>query len=199
MSDPSDDELWARAGAGDVEAFGILFDRHSTTVYNYCFRRIGDWALAEDLTSVVFLETWRRRDTPLPAGKVLPWLYGVATNVVRNARRSLRRYDSALRRLPARDADADFVEDAADRLDAERDMRAALRHLAGLPRREQDVFVLCTWQGLGYEDAALALGIPVGTVRSRLSRARTRLRELQSASGHEEGGMNLLHDSVSRE
>ncbi|MGH3059351.1 MAG: RNA polymerase sigma factor [Gaiellaceae bacterium] len=198
MSDPSDDELWARAGAGDVEAFGILFDRHSTTVYNYCFRRIGDWALAEDLTSIVFLETWRRRDS-LPDGKTLPWLYGVATNVVRNARRSLRRYDSALRRLPARGAETDFAEDAAGRLDAERDMRVALGLLASLPRREQDIFVLCTWQGLSYEDAALALGIPVGTVRSRLSRARARLRELSSTGGHEEDGINILRNPVSRE
>lgn len=78
-------------------------------------------------------------------------------------------------------------------------MRAALGLPASLPRREQDIFVLCTWQGLSYEDAALALGIPVGTVRSRLSRARARLRELSAAGGHEEDGINLLRNPVSRE
>jgi RNA polymerase sigma factor (sigma-70 family) len=59
--------------------------------------------------------------------------------------------------------------------------------LRTLPQREQDVFVLCAGMELSYEDAAMALDLPVGTVRSRLSRARTRLRELDSGSGHEQG------------
>jgi RNA polymerase sigma-70 factor (ECF subfamily) len=64
-------------------------------------------------------------------------------------------------------------------------MRAALRALASLPRREQEVVALCGWAGLSYEEAALALDLPVGTVRSRLSRARARVRELVIDTGHE--------------
>jgi DNA-directed RNA polymerase specialized sigma24 family protein len=77
--------LWARSRLGDTDAFGLLFERHARAIYNYCFRRTGDWAVAEDLLSVVFLEAWRRRNKDLPEGKVLPWLFGIATNVVRNS------------------------------------------------------------------------------------------------------------------
>ena len=65
-------------------------------------------------------------------------------------------------------------------------MQDVLALIGRLPRREQEVFALCGWSELSYEDAALALGVPVGTVRSRLSRARARLRELEPAFGHEE-------------
>jgi DNA-directed RNA polymerase specialized sigma24 family protein len=75
--------------AGDADAFGLLFDRHAKAIYNYCFRRIGSRATAQDLLSMVFLEAWRRRDKELPPDKVLPWLYGIATNVVRHQRRSV--------------------------------------------------------------------------------------------------------------
>ncbi len=84
--EPSDAALWLRSRDGDADAFGLLFERHATAIYNFCFRRIGDWAAAEDLLSIVFLEAWRRRDKELPPDKVLPWLYGIATNVVRNRR-----------------------------------------------------------------------------------------------------------------
>ncbi len=97
--EPEDSILWARSRAGDADAFGLLFERHAKAIYNYCFRRTGDWALAEDLLSVVFLEAWRRRRKELEPGKVLPWLYGIATNVVRNQRRSQRRFAGALRRF----------------------------------------------------------------------------------------------------
>jgi RNA polymerase sigma factor (sigma-70 family) len=184
--EPSDASLWARSRAGDADAFGLLFERHARAIYNYCFRRIGKRATAQDLLSIVFLEAWRRRDKELPADKVLPWLYGIATNVVRHQRRSERRFAAALNRLPKAGADPDFADDSAEFLDLERQAQKALGLLQALPRREQDVFVLCVGMELSYEDAALALDLPVGTVRSRLSRARARLRELDSASGHEQ-------------
>jgi RNA polymerase sigma-70 factor (ECF subfamily) len=114
----------------------------------------------------------------------LPWLLGVATNVLRNRRRSQRRHRAALGRLPREHAH-DFADEANGRLDDERQMQTVLRAVAELPRREQDVLALCAWAGLSYEEAAVALGVPVGTVRSRLSRARARIRELSSAHGHE--------------
>lgn len=185
MGQATDAELWQRALDGEPYAFGTLFERHARSVYNYLFRRTADWSLAEDLTSVVFLEAWRRRgDVCLQGESALPWLFGVATNVLRNRRRSQRRHRAALARIPHEHA-YNFADEANARLDDERRMRAVLRAIATLPKREQDVFALCAWEELSYEDAAVALGIPVGTVRSRLSRARARIRELSSANGHE--------------
>jgi|SRR5579859_3059012 len=197
--DPSDGRLWARSRAGDSGAFGLLFERHAKAIYNYCFRRVGDWAAAEDLVSIVFLEAWRRRDKALPDDKVLPWLYGIATNVLRNRRRSERRFAAALRRMPPTEADADFAERSDERLDDQRRMRRVLDLLAELPRREQDVLALCSWMELSYEEAAFALNIPVGTVRSRLSRARIHLRELYAGYGHEEVCTNVRRSTRSRE
>ncbi len=189
----SDASLWARARAGDADAFGLLFERHAKAIYNFLFRSTADWAAADDLLSIVFLEAWRRRDQELEEGTVLPWLYGVAANVLRNRRRSERRFAAALRRLPKPESEPDFSAAAEERVDDERRMRRALGLLHALPEREQEVFVLCAWMELSYEDAALALGLPIGTVRSRLSRARARLRELEPAGGHVEGG-DLLPD-----
>jgi RNA polymerase sigma factor (sigma-70 family) len=182
-----DSVLWLRSRDGDADAFGLLFERHARVIYNFCFRRVGDWAVAEDLLSIVFLEAWRRRDKELPPGKVLPWLYGIATNVVRNRRRSERRFAVAMRRMPRPESEQAFDELADERLDDAHQMRQALTLVERLPKHEQDVFVLCAWSGLSYEDAALALDIPIGTVRSRLSRARARIGELDSGFGHEEG------------
>jgi RNA polymerase sigma-70 factor (ECF subfamily) len=181
---PSDSELWTRARGEDRQAFADLFERHAQAIYNYCFRRVGNWASAEDLTSVVFLEAWRRRSVELPEGMVLPWLYGVATNIVRNADRSRRRYEQALARMPAPEPTPDFSGAADGRLDDEQQMVAILALLGELRSDEQDVFALCAWSGLGYEEASVALSVPVGTVRSRLSRARAHLRELGGDFGH---------------
>lgn len=184
--EPSDDDLWARSRAGDAEAFGELFERRGRLIYNYCFRRVGDRATAQDLLSIVFLEAWRRRDKALPSDKVLPWLYGIATNVLRHQRRSERRYTAALSRLQASEPEPDFASATDEHLDLERQAQQALVLLRKLPRREQEILVLCGGMDLSYEDAAEALGLPVGTVRSRLSRARARLRELDLGSGHKQ-------------
>jgi RNA polymerase sigma factor (sigma-70 family) len=191
-----DSVLWSRVRTGDRDAFGLLFERHARTIYNYCFRRVGSWDAAEDLVSIVFLEAWRRRDKSLPAGKELPWLLGIATNVVRNRRRAERRYAAALRRVPAPEPEPSFAEDSDDRLADEAWMQRALQLLSRLPRREQEVFALCAWSELSYEDAAVALHIPVGTVRSRLSRARARLRELDPGFGHDETRMQISEEAI---
>jgi RNA polymerase sigma-70 factor (ECF subfamily) len=196
LQPPTDTALWHRARDGDEEAFGTLFDRHSRTVYNFCFRRTADWSAAEDLTSVVFLETWkRRRKVRMESGSLLPWLYGVATNLLNNHRRSLRRHRDALARIPVLPSSPDDAEEISARLDAERQMRQVLASIKALPRRDREVLALCVWEGLGYTEAAAALGIPVGTVRSRLARARARLRddtapavtEPRHSRGHEKG------------
>jgi RNA polymerase sigma factor (sigma-70 family) len=189
----SDRELWARGAAGDAEAFGVLFERHGDAISGYLFRRAADWALAEELTSVVFLEAWRHRAVTLERESALPWLYGTATNVLRNQRRSLRRHRAALARLPRPRSEPDFAEEASERASDASTLRQLLPVLERLPGRYREVFSLCVLAELSYEEAAAALGIPVGTVRSRLSRARARMAELAAASGHELGESLQTH------
>ncbi|MFD1495334.1 RNA polymerase sigma factor [Streptosporangium lutulentum] len=167
-----------------------MFDRHARSVYNHCFRRTANWSAAEDLTSVVFLEAWRRRrQVRISSDSLLPWLLGVANNALRNRSRSLRRHQAAIGRLPPLTSVIDPAEEVAGRIDDEQRMREILAVVNRLPRADQEVLTLCVWSGLSYEDAAVALNIPVGTVRSRLSRARARMKKLSGAeleprSGH---------------
>lgn len=188
MDQASDAELWRAAASGSDAAFGALFERHASAVYNYCFRRRGDWAEAEDLTSAVFLEAWRRRDeVVLTTDSIRPWLFGVATNLLRNDIRSRRRRDAALARFAVVGEQAPIVmaDEVADRLDDQRRMKALLRQLEGLPIEQQEVIALVLWCGLSYADAAVALGVREGTVKSRLSRARSALREPLELGGHD--------------
>ena len=196
----TDVELWRRAVGGRPDAFGDLFERHARAIYNYCFRRTADWAVAEDVMSTTFLHAWRRRsEVRFDQDSVLPWLYGIAANLVRNQRRRVDRDRSLAERASGVEPGqlADPAEDVAGRLDAERRMGEVLERLGSLSRDDQDVFSLCVWQGLSYEETALALGIPVGTVRSRLSRARERLRRaLDPPDGVANGGNPSLERAI---
>jgi RNA polymerase sigma-70 factor (ECF subfamily) len=194
----SERSLWLRVRGGDGDAFGLLFERHATGIYNYCFRRVGDWAVAEDLLSIVFLEAWRRRDKELDPDKVVAWLYGIATNVVRNRRRAERRYAAALQRVTAARPEPLVTELSDERLADERQMKHVLALVSALPRREQDVLALSVWAGLSYEETAAALAIPVGTVRSRLSRARRRLRHLEPAGPQPPSQRAAVEEAVGR-
>jgi RNA polymerase sigma-70 factor (ECF subfamily) len=160
----------------DPDALAALFDRHADRLYNHCFRATADWAEAEDAVSAVFLEVWRHRHrVQLHDGSALPWLYGVATNVCRNLTRSRRRRTRALAALPQPAAEPDHAERVTDRLGSTARMQEVLAAVRALPAREREVLALVAWAGLTYEQAAAALEVPVGTVRSRLSRARARL------------------------
>jgi RNA polymerase sigma-70 factor (ECF subfamily) len=178
----SDQELWSQAAnelAG--EAFGELFERHADRVYAHCFTRTGSWSMAEDLVSAVFLQAWRRRgDVRFSGDSALPWLLGVANNATRNAQRTLRRYRLLLAKLPPAGEEADIAPDAEDRVDQERLAQRVLRAMGRLRQSEREVIALCDWAGLSYAEAAVAMGVPEGTVRSRLSRAREHLRALAS-------------------
>jgi RNA polymerase sigma-70 factor (ECF subfamily) len=171
---PDDVELWRRVQADDPDAFGVLFARHGERLHAYALRRTADPAQAEDVTAMVFLEAWRRRaDIELTRPSALPWLYGIAANVLRHGHRSRRRHAAALERLaqlPARSPS--LVEVQAE---AAEEARRVLEEVQRLPARERDVLVLSVWEGLSHADTAEALGTTVGTVKSRLSRARSRL------------------------
>lgn len=173
----SDRELWTRAVNGDRDAFGRIFDRHAKTVYNHLFRRTADWAEAEDLTSAVFLHAWRRRsEVALDRDSALPWLLGIAERLLSNTRRRLRRAEALLRRLVSHDESVgDHADRVAGEVDDARRMSQLHRALARLPRHEREVVELCMWSGLDQQAAATALGVAVGTVKSRLHRARRRL------------------------
>lgn len=185
----SDDTLWHASAKGDTRAFGALYERHARDIYNYLFRRLGDWSEAEDLTALVFLEAFRKRDTVvLVDGKLLPWLFGVATNVLRNRRRAQWRNRRLLARLD-KERGNDSVPDLQRRTEAAEQMRSVLKQVATLPRPQQDVIALCVWSGLSYEEAATALQVPVGTVRSRLARARASLGEFNNPGAHDQVAM----------
>ncbi|SEB86106.1 RNA polymerase sigma factor [Streptomyces sp. PAN_FS17] len=191
--------LRARIRAGDAQAFAWLFRTHAQAVHGHAARWLGDPNAAEDVVSLTFLEAWRLRERLLsdseftaqagvegePDDGLRAWLFGISANVLRNTRRAARRHRAALDRLPDRRTDAGAVPDFADALvgrmeDAER-LRAARAALRKLRPREREVFALCVWSQLSYADAATALQVPVSTVRSRLSRARQRLRRLAEA------------------
>lgn len=173
----SDDELWRRCTLGDEAALTTLYRRHVQAIYRHAFRATGDCTRSEDVVSITFAEVWRLRTRSVEAGSVLPWLYGVATNVLRNEQRTTRRYQRLLSHVHARGHDRSDNEspDIAARLDDQRRARSLLAQVRDLPERERELIALCWWTGLTHEQAAAALEIPLGTVKSRLARARARL------------------------
>ena len=176
MTRAGDGELWRRAREGEPECFGVLFDRHGEAVRAFCARRTGSLDAADDLVSIVFLEAWRRRgQIELIDGNALPWLYGIARRTIHHRWRTALRHRRALDRLPPAPAAPDHADEVAGRLDDERHLARLRSAFQRLSAPDRDVLVLCVWQGLTYQEAAVALGVPVGTVRSRLSRARSRL------------------------
>jgi RNA polymerase sigma-70 factor (ECF subfamily) len=177
--------LRVRVHAGDPAAFSQLFTDHVRSVYNHAFRLTGNWSVAEDVVSLTFLEAWRLRgrlDVSADAGSLRPWLLGIATNVARNVRRAARRHDGAVARLPGADAVPDFADEVAGRVDDRERLELAMTALAALRTAEREVVALCVWSGLDYAEAAEALGVPVGTIRSRLSRARGKLTRIVAAA-----------------
>ncbi|MFG3054956.1 RNA polymerase sigma factor [Kitasatospora sp. NPDC048239] len=169
-----------RLRSGDQWAFGELFDEAAGDLYRYAVRVSGDWSVAEDIVQLTFLEAWRLRGKlrEEDEGPVRPWLFGIAANVLRNTARAARRHRAAMARMPERDVVPDFADELVGRLDDSAQLAAARRALGRLRKADRDVFGLCVWAGLDYASAAEALGVPIGTVRSRLSRARTKLRAL---------------------
>ncbi|WP_285707628.1 RNA polymerase sigma factor [Microtetraspora sp. NBRC 16547] len=160
----------------DPEAFAALFDRYSSMLYRYVSRRLGP-EVAEDLVGETFLIAFARRDRydgAYPDAR--PWLFGIVTKLVSRHRRAESARYRALLRTPAEDV----VDSPDDRVAAGVTARSArpmlARALAALPARDRDVLLLIAWGDLSYEEVARALDIPVGTVRSRLNRARKKVR-----------------------
>lgn len=166
----------SNGSTSDAAIFDQLFRRHGGELYAYCLHRTRDATRAQDLHATIFLEAWRRREEvdliSLPA---LPWLYGVAANLLRNEWRAARRRREAICRIadaaPGPAAAAGVVEQV-ERVEL---IDALVRAMRGLPAAQRTVLVLCVLEDRSYEAVARALEIPVGTVRSRLARARAQL------------------------
>lgn len=148
--------------------FAAVYERHLASVAAYLTRRVGG-ELAEDLTAEVFVRAFRARGSYRPVHETArPWLFGIAANLVADHRRAERRRLKLIERLAA-------VAPRGPGTDTPGLSAELARSLLRLPAADRDALLLVAWGELSYEETATALGIPVGTVRSRIARARSRL------------------------
>ncbi|MFD0689721.1 RNA polymerase sigma factor [Actinomadura fibrosa] len=170
----SGDAELIRRSLAEPEAFTALYDRHAPAIHRYVARRLGADA-ADDLMAETFLIAFRkRRRYDLARDDARPWLYGIVTRLVARHRKAETARYLLLERLGGETA-ADPV-DSESRVTAQALRGPLARALADLPRVYREPLLLVAWADLSYEEVAAALDVPVGTVRSRLSRGRARLR-----------------------
>jgi RNA polymerase sigma-70 factor (ECF subfamily) len=173
----TDSEIFRRSWDTPA-AFGELYDRHAPTIHRYAARRIGA-SVADDIMSETFLVAFERRaDFDLERDDARPWLYGIATTLLKKHSRLEARAWKGLVAAGAAEIGHDAIEALGSRVDAEIAMRRLASALKRMPARDRDTLLLHAWADLDYEGIALALAVPVGTVRSRLNRARRTLRAL---------------------
>ena len=186
MTQPSRGQAEAAADADDAaviqlsrhepEYFTELFRRHAPYIQRYVVRRLGQDA-ADDIVAETFLLAFRQRDSYDQARPdARPWLYGIATNLIGQHRRAEIRLYRALARTGADPVTESFTDRIDDRVSASTASRRLAAALARLSAELRDTLLLVAWGDLSYEETATALGVPVGTVRSRISRARSALR-----------------------
>ena len=166
------------------ELFEAVFDRHHRVIWAYLARRAGR-ERADELAGDVFVTAFARRTTFDPElGSVRAWLYGIASNLLRTRLRSEARAGRAFARAATEQARVVTPIDEADDAFASRSrLDRAVAALADLGQVDREVLTLFAWERLSYEEIAAVLDVEVGTVRSRLSRARSRLRELVAGTG----------------
>jgi RNA polymerase sigma factor (sigma-70 family) len=160
----------------DPERFAVIFDRHAGEIHRYAARRLGQQAAA-DVVSDVFLAAFRNRRRYQPGrNDARPWLYGIATKVISQQLRADGRRAHLLAAVAAAPPDEFAADDIGDRIAAQRLHQVLLDVLARLSPADRELVLLVAWAELSYEQAAQALQIPVGTVRSRLHRVRAKIR-----------------------
>lgn len=163
------------------ERFAALFDRHASEIHRYIRRRLGEQS-ADDLVAETFLTAFRKRlQYSSERRDARPWLYGIATNLVGLHRRSEARKYRALARHgvdPITDGagSGNHADDVTAHVTAQSTRREIAQALQRLSQGDRDVLLLFGWEELSYEEISTALNIPVGTVRSRLNRARRKVR-----------------------
>lgn len=179
----TDSEIIQRS-LGQPRAFAELFDRHARTVGGYAARRLGPDA-GEDILSETFLVAFaRRKSFDTSWDSALPWLYGIASRLIRKHRaKEARHYRSSVESAQREEhISHGDLETTIARLDAEISTRELAPRIAALSAKERDTLLLYAWGDLTYEEVAIALGVPVGTVRSRMNRVRTRLDPARGGS-----------------
>jgi RNA polymerase sigma factor (sigma-70 family) len=185
-SEDEDDAEIIQRSLREPERFAALFHRHAVEIRRYVARRLGP-DVADDITAETFLVAFRQReryDIRRPSAR--PWLYGIATNLVGGHRRAETRLYRRMVRTGVDPVAEPFAELVEDRVSAQAARLGLAAALAGLPKSQRDVVLLIAWADLSYEDVATALDVPIGTVRSRMSRARAKLRRSLKAAGIEE-------------
>jgi RNA polymerase sigma-70 factor (ECF subfamily) len=181
MSSPSDAEVIGRSLA-EPETFGLIYDRHAATLLRFLGRRAGA-RVAEGLVGELFRIAFERRKTfDASRASALPWLYGIGGNLLLKHRRAEARWLRASARM-AGGRDAADRRASAAALDARLLFPRVADAIEALPDDEREALLLFAWEELSYQAVAEALEAPIGTVRSRLNRARARLRELLESTG----------------
>jgi RNA polymerase sigma-70 factor (ECF subfamily) len=178
-TEPTDLELLERMGSGDREALALIFRRHNGTVYRFSRQMLGSREAAEDVTQDVFVALTKSAGRFNPAvASLSTYLYGIARNLVlQRYKRSRARIEVNIDAIGEEDGALAVSNDPADQLSRAQAARQLRMAILRLPVHYREVVVLCELNGLSYEDAAAIAGCPVGTVRSRLSRARQILIE----------------------
>lgn len=193
----TDSEIFAAARESPA-AFAQLYDRHAPAVFRYVARRL-DRHAAEDIASETFLVAFEKRDSfDLTFDRALPWLLGIATNLIhKRTRLEARAWRGMLASYEAGAVSVDQFEQLGARIDAERLAGVAIHAVRRMNVGDRDVLLLYAWGDLTYEEISIALRIPVGTVRSRLHRARKSLRAAlnreSTPSKEEENGRAHTH------
>jgi RNA polymerase sigma-70 factor (ECF subfamily) len=188
LADCSDEELVVRYLEGDAVAFRVLTDRHHDRVVNFLTRKVGDRAQAEDLAQEAFLRVYRHLHRFDPEKTFTTWLYTIAGNLAKNAYRDRSRDPLVLFRTlaggdegeetPLQWADETYLPDDMAR---KRALQQTVEEVVeDLPAHHRTVFVLREMEGKSYEEIAEITGLKLGTVKSRLSRARNRFAEIAS-------------------
>lgn len=175
-----DEHLLRAAQGGDLDAFNLLVLRHQAAVFNVCLRLLRDVAAAEDATQDAFVRAWTGAAS-FRGGSVRAWLFKIATNRAYDLLRVRARRPAAALEADALDLEPIWPSQAGE-LPEERVLRDELgirleRALAALPEDQRTAVLLADVQGCSYEEVAAATGSALGTVKSRLSRARARLRQ----------------------
>ncbi|WKZ82770.1 MAG: RNA polymerase sigma factor [Acidimicrobiia bacterium] len=184
MDTASSDADLVVASLDDPARFADIFRRHYPAVYAYAVRAAGATA-GEDIAAEVFVRAFAGRHRFDPAYKsARPWLFGIAANLVADHYRRGERHSRALQRMTPPGAESTgFDTDVVIRVAAEASIGSAEQLLGRLRREERDVVGLFALADLSYEDISRALGIPIGTVKSRLNRGRVALRNLIAPFG----------------
>jgi RNA polymerase sigma-70 factor (ECF subfamily) len=168
------------------ERFEAVFDRHFASIHRYLERRLGR-DLADELAAETFTQAFASRERYDGSHEsARPWLFGIAANLIRRHHRTEGRRSAAYARAGA-DVESDAAPNLDGRIDAAAQRSDLASALAALPEGERDALLLFAWADLSYEEIGRALDVPTGTVKSRIWRARSRLRELLRDCGQVEG------------